>query len=94
MHVPLCVALVLCAVTAVMALGDEAVAQASGDVSAEAREGGRAFCEDFPTYDDAVNYCLERYGTTVGCGGLDRDRDGMPCECNEGGAEASETACV
>ena len=56
-------------------------------------QSGRKYCSDFPNYKTAVSYCMEQYGTTLGCGGLDRDMDGLPCECNPGGPEANEKAC-
>lgn len=59
-----------------------------------APETGRRCCRHFPTYQDAVAWCLAHHGSTTGCGGLDRDRDGLPCECNPGGPEADERACV
>ena len=37
---------------------------------------------------------MARYGTTVWCGGLDRDQDGLACECNEGGPDEHEQACI
>jgi len=51
-------------------------------------------CADFPTYEAALAWCIARYGTSVGCGGLDRDRDGMPCECNPGHAAADRRTCT
>ncbi|UOM34976.1 hypothetical protein [Acuticoccus sp. I52.16.1] len=59
----------------------------------DAPPGGPRYCKHFPSYRDAAAYCLATFGTTVGCGGLDRDRDGLPCECNAGGAEADTRAC-
>lgn len=55
---------------------------------------GRASCSDFPTYQDARAYCLAKFGSTLGCGGLDRDQDSIPCECNKGGPEENEAACI
>jgi hypothetical protein len=55
---------------------------------------GRTYCSHFPTFQDARDYCLAEYGTTLWCGGLDRDRDSLPCECNPGGPDEHEQACI
>ncbi len=52
-------------------------------------------CDTFPTYADAVRHC-NTSPLHVGkafCGSHDRDKDGRPCECNEGGPKADENAC-
>ncbi len=53
----------------------------------------KRYCRDFANYQEVVAFCEARYGTTIYCGGLDRDRDGLPCECTVGGPDSATDVC-
>lgn len=80
------------AIAAALAFGPTASAQ-TPDQSLPPRDVGAPMCNDFATDQEAVAYCMERFGLTLYCGGRDRDRDEMPCECNAGGPQAEAQAC-
>jgi hypothetical protein len=52
-------------------------------------------CEDFKTYQQAVEHCKQSlvHSWPDDCGNHDRDDDGRPCECLKGGPETDPNAC-